>query len=118
MLQSTGSQTVRHDLATQQQQQVLYGLPWWLSGKESASQCRRLEFKSLGWEDRLEQEVESHSSVLAWEIPWTEEPGSIQSMRSQSVRHDWTTKPEDCTYVFLLSSFLQWISTLIHLFRK
>ena len=88
MLQSTGSQTVRHDLATQQQQQVLYGLPWWLSGKESACQCRRLEFKSLGWEDRLEQEVESHSSVLAWEIPWTEEPGSIQSMRSQSVRHE------------------------------
>ena len=37
----------------------------------------------LGWEDPLEKEMETHSSILAWEIPWTEEPGGLQSMRSQ-----------------------------------
>ena len=38
-----------------------------------------------GWEDPLEKELETHSSVLAWKIPWTEEPGQLQSMGSQRV---------------------------------
>ena len=41
---------------------------------------------SLGWEDPLEKEVTTHSSILAWEIPQTEEPGRLQSMRLQRVR--------------------------------
>ena len=43
---------------------------------------------SLGREDPLEKEMATHSSILAWEIPWTEEPGGLQSMGSQRVRHD------------------------------
>ena len=43
---------------------------------------------SLGWEDPLEEGMVTHSSVLAWRIPWTEEPGGLQSMGSQTVRHD------------------------------
>ena len=43
---------------------------------------------SLGQEDPLEKETATHSSVLAWEIPWTEEPGELQSMGLQRVRHD------------------------------
>ena len=39
--------------------------------------------RSLGWEDPLEKEMATHSSVLAWEIPWTEEPGGLQSTGSQ-----------------------------------
>ena len=39
---------------------------------------------SLGWEDPLEKGVATHSSILAWEIPWTEEPGALQPMGSQS----------------------------------
>ena len=39
--------------------------------------------QSLGWEDPLEKEMATHSSILAWEIPWTEEPGRLQSMGSQ-----------------------------------
>ena len=39
--------------------------------------------QSLGWEDSLEKEMATHSSILAWEIPWTEEPGSLQSTESQ-----------------------------------
>ena len=45
----------------------------------------------LGWEDALEKEMATHSSILAWRIPWTEEPGGLQSMGSQRVRHDWAT---------------------------
>ena len=47
--------------------------------------------RSLGWEDPLEKEMATHSSTLAWRIPWREEPGSLQSMGSQRVRHDWAT---------------------------
>jgi len=41
-----------------------------------------------GWEDPLEEEMATHSSILAWVIPWTEEPGRLQSTGSQRVRHD------------------------------
>ena len=44
--------------------------------------------QSLGWEEPLEEEMATHSSILAWSIPWTEEPGGLQSMGSQRVRHD------------------------------
>ena len=44
--------------------------------------------QSLVWEDPLEKEMATHSSILAWKIPWTEEPGRLQSMGSQRVRHD------------------------------
>ena len=44
--------------------------------------------RSLGWEDTLEKEMATHSSTLAWRIPWTEEPGRLQSMESQRVGHD------------------------------
>ena len=44
--------------------------------------------QSLGQEDPLEKEMAIHSSTLAWKIPWTEEPGRLQSMRSQRVEHD------------------------------
>ena len=46
--------------------------------------------RSLGREDPLEKEMATHSSTLAWEIPWTEERGRLQSMESQRVRHDFT----------------------------
>ena len=47
---------------------------------------------SLGWEDPLEKEMETHSSILAWDMPWTEEPGGLQSMGSQRFGHVWVTK--------------------------
>ena len=46
---------------------------------------------SLGQEDPLEKGMAAHSSILAWRIPWTEEPGGLKSMRSQRLRQDWTT---------------------------
>ena len=44
--------------------------------------------QSLGWEDPLEKEMAAHSSIFAWEIPWTKEPGGLQARGSQRVRHD------------------------------
>ena len=44
--------------------------------------------RSLGQEDPLKKGMATHSSILAWRIPWTEEPGGVQSMGSQGVRHD------------------------------
>ena len=44
--------------------------------------------QSLGWEDPLEKEMATHSSILAWKIPWREEPGRLQSIGLHRVRHD------------------------------
>ena len=46
-------------------------------------ETQEMQVRSLGWEDPLEKEMAKHSSVLAWEIPWTEDPGRLQSMESQ-----------------------------------
>ena len=51
------------------------------------------QVQSLDQEDPLEKEMATHSSILAWGIPWTEEPGGLQSIGSQRVRHDLETKP-------------------------
>ena len=47
---------------------------------------------SIGSKDPLEKKMATHSSILAWEIPWTEEPGRLQSVGLQRVRHNWTTE--------------------------
>ena len=65
--------------------------PWWLSGKEFACQCR-MWVRSLVWEDLLEREMATHSSILAWEIPWTEKPGGLQSMESKKSDMTWQLK--------------------------
>ena len=53
--------------------------------------------RSLGREDPLEKEMATHPSILAWEIPWTEEPGRLLSTGSQRVRHDLVTKQQQQT---------------------
>ena len=50
------------------------------------------QVRPLGREGPLEKEMATHSSILAWKIPWTEEPGGLQFMGSQRVRHDWMTE--------------------------
>ena len=52
---------------------------------------RETRVRFLGWEDPLEKEMATHSSALAWKIPWMEERGRLQSMGSQRVRHNWAT---------------------------
>ena len=57
------------------------------------AETQKIQFQSLGREDPLEQEMATHSSILAWKIPQTEEPGRLLSMGSQRVGHDLVTKP-------------------------
>ena len=49
------------------------------------------EIQSLGWEDPLQEEMVTHSNILSWKIPWTEEPGRLQSIGLLRVRHDWSS---------------------------
>ena len=72
---------------------------------------------SLGWEDSLEKEMATHSSTLAWRIPWREEPGRLQSMGSQRVGHDWATSRHD-TVKHILNLITQLIPLLVNYTRK
>ena len=49
---------------------------------------QKMQIQSLGWEDPLEECIATHSSILAWRIPWTEEPGRLWSIGSQTIVHD------------------------------
>ena len=71
--------------------EVEEGLPSWLRGKEyplTIQGPQETPVRSLGREDPLEEGMGNHSSTLAWRIPWTEEPGGLQSIGSLRVRHD------------------------------
>ena len=91
-LPSMGSRRVGHDWSDLAVAHANMGFPGGTSGKESSWQCRKHEkwVQSLGQEDPLEKGMTTHSSILAWRILWTEEPGGLQSIRSQRVRHDWS----------------------------
>ena len=69
---------------------VSQGFPGGSTVKNLPAVQKRKEIlvQSLGREDPLEEGMATHSSILAWEIPWTEEPGGLQSIGSQRVRHD------------------------------
>ena len=55
---------------------------------KSLPAVQETQVRPLGWEGPLEKGMATHSSILAWRIPWTEEPGQVQSMGSQRVEHD------------------------------
>ena len=65
----------------------------WVKNLPAVQRTEETQVWSLGQEDLLEKEMATHSSILAWRIPWTEGPGGLQSVESQRVRHDWATKP-------------------------
>ena len=67
-----------------------------------------MRVQSLGWEDLLEKEMATHSSILSWKIPWTEEPVRLQSTVSQRVGHDWVTS---LSLFKLLKCFQYWTHT-------
>ena len=82
----------------------------------------------LGWEDPLEKEMATHSSIHAWRIPWTEEPGRLQSMGLQRVGHDWATSLSfffsffkvyslyalDISWLMINNNSVHWIFQLIN----
>ena len=63
--------------------------------------------QSLGQEDPLEKEMATHSSILAWRIPWTKEPGGLQSTGSQRVKHDWETSLAHFVYIYMFFVYIQ-----------
>ena len=78
--------------------------PGGVTGKEPARQCRRHKICETyrftpGSEDPLEEDMATHSSYLFWRIPWREEPGRIQYIGCQRVRHDW--RDWLCTYMYV-----------------
>ena len=98
---------------------VLGGVPWWLSVRNTPA-VQETWVRSLGREDPLEEDTATHSSILAWRIPWREEPGGLQSMGLQRVGYDLATKQQQPvildSLVFCFGSvslvflelFLQW----------
>ena len=74
-----------------------YWFVWYMMSALVAQRVKNLpavqetQVQSLGWENLLEEGMATHSSILAWRIPWTEEPGGVQSMGSQRIGHDWAT---------------------------
>ena len=64
----------------------------WVKNPPAMQETQENQVRSLGQEDPLEKEVASHSSILAWEIPWTEEPDRLQSKGSQTAGHACVTK--------------------------
>ena len=70
------------------------------------SAMQETHIQSLGQEDSLEKGMATHSSNLAWRISWTEDPGGLQSMGSQGVRHDWDAK-HACTHTRLCHTTLE-----------
>ena len=89
-----GSQRVGHNGETEQQQQKEYVVYIYVWASLVAQMVKNLlvmqetQVQSPGWEDPLEEGMETHFSILAWRIPWTEEPDRLQSMGSQRVGHD------------------------------
>ena len=63
---------------------MLYGLPWCFQTVKNLPAMQETWAQSLGWEDPLEEEMATHSSILAWEVPGTEEPDRLQSVGSQT----------------------------------
>jgi len=76
---------------------LLLGFLCGSDSKESPA-VQKTWVQSLGWGDPLEEGMATHSSILAWRISWTEEPGWLQSMGSQRIGHDQATKYSICWY--------------------
>ena len=64
-------------------EEVRGGLRWWLGWQRIGLSMQDMQVQSLGQDDALEKERATHSRILAWEIPWTEEPGGLWSVRSK-----------------------------------
>ena len=94
-------------------------LPWWLSSKQSASmqEPQKTLVQSLSCKDPLEEGVATHSRILVWSIPWTEEPGGPQSTGSQKVRHDRSDLAGNTNHSHILFYLILKKSTLPSSFR-
>ena len=77
----------------------IQGLPLAAQSVKNLPAVQKTRVRSLSWEDPMEKEMTTHSSIFAWKVSWTEEPGGLQSMVSQRVGHDWETNTYLLIYV-------------------
>ena len=75
---------------------------------KSLPEVQETQVASLGGEDPLEKEMATHSSILAWKISWTEEPGGLQSMGSQRVRCNWVANTYLLSYTYMGGNAMFW----------
>ena len=93
----------------------LHGLPWWLSSKEPACQGRRCRFNPWVGKILWRKKWQPTAIILAWRIPWAEEPGGLQTMRLQRVRHSFASKQH--IFIFPLCVCLSLNEVSISLFH-
>ena len=98
----------RHPRNFPSKQSLALTLPHWRLPRWHLP-VQEIQVWSLGWEDHLEKEMAPHSSILVWEILWTEEPGGLQSMGSQRVRYNLATE-HACTHTSSLEGTLLTLS--------
>ena len=80
---------------------------------------QEMRVRSLSWEDPLKKGMATHSSIPAWRIPWTEEPGGLQSMESQSVGHNWGTNTHsDFLELWLFFLYIIWWPLSLNIITK
>ena len=79
---------------------------------------QEMQVWSLGQEDLLEEEMGTHSSTLAWRIPWTKEPGRLQSMESQIVGHDWSDSTHTVSNIISCFQFFKGYFSNLNLLEK
>ena len=109
-LQSMGWQRVGHDwVAELNWTDFIFPASMVAQMVKSLPALQENGVRSLCWKDPLEKEIATHSSILAWKIPWTEEPGKLPSMGLQRVRQDWATSHSS----FLLISYLRLLQIAI-----
>ena len=75
-------------------------------------EMEEMQVRSLGWGNLLEEEMALHCRILAWRIPWTEEPGRLQPMGSQRVRHSWVVKHTHTLFHVVIHLNSSWNSLL------
>ena len=80
---------------------------------KNLSTVEQTQVRSLGWKDPLEKGMATHSSILAWRIPWTEEPGGLESMGFERVRHSWATNIFTSLFTLRRPTFLGFHSTIL-----
>ena len=89
--------------------------PWWLRWQKNLPVMKETWVPLLGWEDCLEKGMATPSSILAWRIPWTEEPDRLQSMWMQRVGHDWASNTVNSTSMKWKKAVCEW---WVNLHRK
>ena len=110
-----GSQRVGHDWATELNWTDIYMHNGFPDGSEVKNlpvmqKMQEIRVQSLGWEDPLEEDMVTNSSILAWRIPWTEESRGLQAIESQRVRRDWSNWVHTDVCIAIHSEKHFWVS--------